>query len=246
MIEKDFDIRLEQFKKLLDRAKGYNTITNFLDSCNVDPVYIGRLFTRKTFNFPDEESLKTMATKSQNRVTYNELMRVCGHTLNSFKPKSTIEYRRGDIFWINLGEGIGSEQAGRRPCVVIQNETGNKFSPLLQIASITTKIKNPSFSLHVILNQEDGLREESMVLMEQQRSIDKLRVEGYIGHVTAEKMRKIDKAYKISGGVFNIFDEIEYDSKVAESINRINREEKLSLLVGLKNFISNQVFSTVQ
>ena len=241
----DFDIRLEQFKKLLDRAKGYNTITNFLDSCNVDPVYIGRLFTKKTFNFPDEESLKTIATKSNNKVSHSELMRVCGHTLSSLKPKSTIEYHRGDIFYIDLGEGVGSEQAGKRPCVVIQNDTGNKYSPTIIIAPVTKQIKGLPL-LHVSVGQEEGLSETSIVLLEQIRTVDKLRVKGYIGHVTDNNMDKINKAYKISGGVYGIFDEIDCDFKTRESMNRIDRSEKLSLLVGLKNFISNQVFSTVQ
>ena len=111
-------------------------------------------------------------------------------------------YQRGDIYYADLGKGIGSEQAGYRPVVIIQNNTGNRFSPTVIVASITsrtaTKAKLPT---HVFIDKTSGLEQPSIVLLEQLRTIDKRRLETYIGHLEEQHIRRLNRALAVSVGL---------------------------------------------
>lgn len=110
------------------------------------------------------------------------------------------EIRRGDIFYANLDPVIGSEQGGIRPVLVIQNNTGNEYSPTVIVAAITSKPKT-KLPTHVSLKNRKGLEKNSVVLLEQIRTIDKIRLENYVGTVDRFQMRKIDEALRRSTGV---------------------------------------------
>ena len=87
---------------------------------------------------------------------------------------------RGDMFYANLGRGIGSEQKGYRPVLVIQNDVGNKFSPTVIVASITSRVGiKAKLPTHYFINTEDGLQAPSIILLEQIRTIDKKRLDSY-------------------------------------------------------------------
>ncbi len=105
-------------------------------------------------------------------------------------------YRRGDIYYVNLDPVLGSEQGGSRPAVVIQNNTGNRYSPTLIVAMITTKTVKELPTHYLFRNS--ALDEMSIVLLEQVRTIDKSRVRGYLGKATEKEMTGIDKALRIS------------------------------------------------
>lgn len=111
--------------------------------------------------------------------------------------------KRGDMFRA-VFDGVGSEQAGERPFIIIQNNLGNKYSPTLVVALITTKVKR-DMPTHVKLTKEFGLLEDSVVMLEQIRTIDRARIIGdsYIGRVDRETMKKIDEAMKISVALEN-------------------------------------------
>ena len=108
-------------------------------------------------------------------------------------------YQRGDIYYADLGKGIGSEQAGYRPVVIIQNNTGNRFSPTVIVASITsrtaTKAKLPT---HVYIDETSGLGRPSIVLLEQLRTIDKRRLERHAGKLADTIMPALNRALAIS------------------------------------------------
>ena len=108
-------------------------------------------------------------------------------------------YQRGDIYYADLGEGIGSEQAGYRPVVIIQNNTGNKFSPTVIVAPMTsrtaTKAKLPT---HVYIDETSGLGQPSIVLLEQLRTIDKRRLERHAGKLADTIMPALNRALAIS------------------------------------------------
>lgn len=110
------------------------------------------------------------------------------------------EIRRGDIFYADLDPVIGSEQGGIRPVLVIQNNTGNEYSPTVIVAAITSKPKT-KLPTHVSLKNRKGLEKNSVVLLEQIRTIDKIRLENYVGTVDRFQMRKIDEALRRSTGV---------------------------------------------
>lgn len=108
-------------------------------------------------------------------------------------------YRRGDIYMADLSPVCGSEQGGVRPVIVIQNNTGNRHSPTLIVASITTKTKKKTKQpTHYLLKNNPALSVPSVVLLEQIRTIDKQRVERYLGKATRKEMFGINAALIIS------------------------------------------------
>ena len=116
--------------------------------------------------------------------------------------KDTWLYRRGDIYLVNLGEHFGSEQGGCRPVLLIQNNVGNHYAPTLIVAPITSRhFKKAKQPTHVALVGVDNLTSPSVVLMEQILTVDKSRVIKYIGKISDEQMRSIDKAIKVSLGL---------------------------------------------
>ncbi len=108
------------------------------------------------------------------------------------------EIKRGDIYYANFGNCIGSEHTGRKLCLIIQNDIGNFYSPTTIIAMISSKIKKNKIPTHVNLGKNFGLVKESICLCEQIRTIDKVRLGEYIGSCSSEMMDKINKAIKIS------------------------------------------------
>ncbi|NLC03123.1 MAG: type II toxin-antitoxin system PemK/MazF family toxin [Tissierellia bacterium] len=110
--------------------------------------------------------------------------------------------RRGDVFYADLSPVIGSEQGGVRPVLVVQNDIGNKYSPTIIIAAITSQINKAKLPTHVeITAPEYGLPKDSVVLLEQIRTIDKKRLREKIGRFNDEMMRSVDDALKISVGL---------------------------------------------
>lgn len=109
--------------------------------------------------------------------------------------------RRGDVFWVNLNPTQGSEQAGHRPVLVIQNDVGNQVAPTTIIAPITTKSFSKQYPTNVHLHKEtSGLKTDSTILLSQIRTIDKQRLEKKIGHLSPSIMAKVEQAIKISLG----------------------------------------------
>ena len=111
-------------------------------------------------------------------------------------------YSRGDIYYANMEPHVGSEQGGERPVVVLQNDMGNKHSPTLIIATLTSKVdKKLNLPTHVLLDQNPGLKVPSIVQLEQIFTIDKRRVQRFAGQTSSEEMERIETALKISLGM---------------------------------------------
>lgn len=109
---------------------------------------------------------------------------------------------RGDIYYADLGKVEGSEQGGVRPVIVIQNNVGNRYSPTVIIAAITSQLNKAKLPTHLEINKAlCDLDKESIILFEQIRTIDKSRLRDYIGSVPTELTSKIDTALIISLGI---------------------------------------------
>jgi mRNA interferase MazF len=107
--------------------------------------------------------------------------------------------RRGDIFYANLNPVIGSEQGGLRPVLILQNDIGNTYSPTTIVAAITSRIKRAKLPTHIELKSNRyQLEKDSVVLLEQLRTIDKQRLKERIGHLDEETMAKVNTALEIS------------------------------------------------
>lgn len=116
-----------------------------------------------------------------------------------------MEIRRGDIFYADLSPVIGSEQGGTRPVLVIQNDIGNKYSPTVIVSPITSQIDKARLPIHVELKANRyGLEKDSVVLLEQIRTIDKKRLMEKIAHLDGEIMARVDEALMISLGLREI------------------------------------------
>ncbi|MGB9781151.1 MAG: type II toxin-antitoxin system PemK/MazF family toxin [Caldanaerobacter sp.] len=112
--------------------------------------------------------------------------------------------KRGDLFYADLSPVIGSEQGGVRPVLIIQNDIGNKYSPTVIVAAITSQINKAKLPTHVEINgSEYGLQKDSVILLEQIRTIDKKRLREKIGHLDPEMMEKVNEALQISLGLID-------------------------------------------
>lgn len=110
--------------------------------------------------------------------------------------------KRGDIFYADLSPVIGSEQGGTRPVLVVQNDVGNKFSPTVIIAAITSQINKAKLPTHIEIKAHDvGLLKDSVILLEQVRTIDKKRLREKIGRLDDEQLSAVDEALGISFGI---------------------------------------------
>ena len=107
--------------------------------------------------------------------------------------------RRGDIFYADLSPVVGSEQGGIRPVLIIQNNVGNRHSPTVICAAITSKMNKAKMPTHIEISTRDyNIVKNSVILLEQIRTIDKQRLKEYVCHIDSGMMRKIDQAIRIS------------------------------------------------
>jgi mRNA interferase MazF len=114
----------------------------------------------------------------------------------------TATMKRGDIFYADLSPVVGSEQGGIRPVIIIQNDVGNKYSPTVIVAAITSQINKAKLPTHVEISAvEYGLNKDSVALLEQIRTIDKKRIKEKIGHMTETDMKKVESALLVSLGL---------------------------------------------
>ena len=112
--------------------------------------------------------------------------------------------KRGDIFYADLSPVVGSEQGGVRPVLIVQNDTGNRHSPTVIAAAITSQTGKARLPTHIELSANTyGLPKESVVLLEQIRVLDKSRLGEYIGHLEAGRMKDVEYAMAVSLGLFD-------------------------------------------
>lgn len=110
--------------------------------------------------------------------------------------------KRGDIYYADLSPVIGSEQGGVRPVLIVQNDIGNRYSPTVIIAAITSQINKAKLPTHIeIVATDYGLPKDSVVLLEQIRTIDKRRLDEKVGHLDDDMMDKVNEALLISLGL---------------------------------------------
>ena len=111
-------------------------------------------------------------------------------------------FRRGEIYFADLDPHYGSEQGGKRPVIVIQNNTGNKFAPTVIVAAVTSKVsKKPNQPTHVLIEKNPAFSRPSVVLLEQIRTLDKHRLRERAGQITPEDQRRVNQALDVSLGL---------------------------------------------
>ncbi len=107
--------------------------------------------------------------------------------------------RRGDIYYADLRPVVGSEQGGVRPVLVVQNDTGNRHSPTVIVAAITSKMNKAKLPTHVELSaRQCQIVRDSVILLEQLRTIDKQRLKDKVCHLDAQILARVDEALRVS------------------------------------------------
>ncbi len=110
--------------------------------------------------------------------------------------------KRGDIFYADLSPVVGSEQGGLRPVLIIQNDVGNKYSPTVIAAAITSKLGKSKMPTHIdVYADKFGLAKDSVILLEQIRTIDKKRLKEKMGHLDTGVMQQVNDALSVSFGL---------------------------------------------
>ena len=111
--------------------------------------------------------------------------------------------KRGDIYYADLSPVVGSEQGGVRPVLIIQNDTGNRYSPTVIAAAITSQTGKAKLPTHIDLpvDHSCGLSRDSVVLLEQIRTLDKKRLREHMGRLDEEQMQRVDAAIAVSFGL---------------------------------------------
>ncbi len=116
-----------------------------------------------------------------------------------------MQIRRGDIYYADLSPVVGSEQGGTRPVLIIQNDIGNQYSPTTIIAAITSHIEKPKLPTHVAMQASaGGLEKNSVILLEQIRTIDKSRLMEKVTSLDSEMMARVNQAVEISLGILDL------------------------------------------
>ena len=117
----------------------------------------------------------------------------------NFRSVNNVIVKRGDLFYADLSPVVGSEQGGIRPVLVVQNDVGNKYSPTVIAAAVTSQINKAKMPTHIEISAETyGLVKDSVILMEQIRTIDKKRLKEKIGHADEELMQRVNRALSVS------------------------------------------------
>jgi len=110
--------------------------------------------------------------------------------------------KRGDIYYADLSPVVGSEQGGLRPVLIVQNDVGNKYSPTVIAAAITSRMGKTKLPTHIdVVGQDAGLSRDSVILLEQIRTLDKKRLKEKMGHLDEATMTSVNSAIEVSFGL---------------------------------------------
>ena len=130
------------------------------------------------------------------------LSKISAEKTKDFLGEFKMNIRRGDIYYADLSPVVGSEQGGLRPVLIVQNDVGNRYSPTVIAAAITSKMGKAKLPTHIdVEGAEAGLAKDSVILLEQVRTIDKKRLKEKMGHLDEGTMYQVNNAIQVSFGL---------------------------------------------
>lgn len=179
-------------KKLLEvikRLQGTKTIEEFAMGCYIHPVKLKNILLEKTKDKLSPEEIMRIWDNYEYKFSLNELLQIFDYN------NRTDIIVRGEIYWVDFGNGKGSLQKNIRPAVIVSNDKNNKFSPTVNVAPITSanKTKIPS---HVTI-EGCGLEKISTILTEQTRTVNKTDLKGFIGYCDIDTLKNLNNAINI-------------------------------------------------
>ena len=176
--------RIESLERRIQEAEAAE-VNEMVRTAKVTPEQLAALLRQSATSTPTPAALSAVGATFNKEESDNE------------DGESTLKFQRGDIYFIRLDSSTGSEQSGTRPAVILQNDVGNTCSPTLIVATLTSKTEKKATQPTHCLVEPEGL-EPSIVQAEQIFTIDKSRVQNFVGHLTPEEMSRVDDAVKIS------------------------------------------------
>jgi mRNA interferase MazF len=210
---------LTRLSEALRIAIGNRSVEQFAQMVFAEPKVIASiLYTKGTI--PDRELCRRIAARSEGRITHTYLYELCGYSEKDTEENRDWavwkKFKRGQIYYVDLGYNLDYEQCGVRPCVVIQNDVGNQKGGIVQIAPLTSKTKN-NLPTHVYLSAGQGLTKDSIIMVEQARCISKRRFfyNGFPSKITElneAKLKELNNAILFEFGIedLDFSDEVAY------------------------------------
>lgn len=251
---KDFKVQRRELATAFKLAKGYRNVSQFTRDCGmVDAGYIADILDEKISVLPDRRIFRNIEKASERRITYSHLCQICGYpeydvndTWASFTPE------RGSIYMVDLGfTNLDCEQNGIRPCLIISNNTGNEKSSILTIAVVTSKVKR-KLPCHVSITTDEGIRRDSIICLEQMRTITKRRLfyskaPIKVLDLSEEKVFEVNTAIEKQLGLIDVMfnDNVAFElvEKIKILENNIKVKQSRDLIgvlndtyIGLKNY----------
>ena len=240
---KKFITTRKELANTFKTAIGNRSISAFVKECGmVDPSIIANIVNEKISVLPERRLFRVIEKASQRRVTYSYLCQICGYpeydcddSWDKFYPE------RGSVYWVDLGySNLDSEQNGIRPCLIISNNTGNKNSSTLIVAVITGQIKK-ELLCHVKLTVDDGMRQNSIICLEQIRTVSKRRlfynrIPIKVLDLSDEKIFEVNTALEKQFGLIDCLFNNEVAFELIEQIKNIEQNKKVkksSILNGM-------------
>ena len=217
----DVKTKKKNLKEIINNCKGYRTINEFLRDSSIESMSFLHVLDDKNEFFELTKITIQKILVNADRNLNKDIIKYELTSLIDDKNKG-LEIQRGQIYWVDFGSNtIGTEQGGVRPALIIQNDRGNTNSPAVVAIAITSKLKSMHLPVHVVIDDLEscGLTENSMVLTEQVKTIDKSRVVGYIGECPHFLMKKIEKAIKIEFDILNPVNIIEFVEEFSTKFN---------------------------
>lgn len=246
---KDFLVVRKELSNALRTAIGYRSIAEFTSECKmVDSTLIADILNEKINVLPDRRLFRNIEKASQKRVTYSYLCQICGYpeydceddTWNNYYPQ------RGSIYMVDLGfSNMDSEQNGIRPCLIISNDIGNEKSSIITVVPLTTKNKRP-MPTHVRITTNDGLRQNSLVCLEQVRTVSKRRLfynraPIKLLDLPEEKIFEVNVAIEKAFGLIDCLFNDEIAFKLVEQIKALEQNKKIKQSKGLLDILDDKI-----
>lgn len=229
----------KQLQNIINECKGWKTTNEFLRLASINPIDFQMNLDLRNDSFKlDKITIQKIITNIDKNINKVKIEQQLFELADITADNRKLEITRGQIYWVDFGNGIGSEQQNIRPALVIQNNIGNKFSPTIVVVAITSKITKANLPTHVIVEkfEELGLSDLSIVLTEQVRTVDKKRVTGYIGECPYYLMKKIEKAIKIEIDLYKEVDITNFVELFSEKYG-FQKKFKIALANEMKKYL---------
>jgi mRNA interferase MazF len=243
----------EELANALRIAIGHRSVLQFVRDCRMtDPSIVSNILKKQISVLPEREFLRVIERASQGRVTYSYLCQICEYTKydpNEDRTWASYYPERGCIYMVDFGfNNMDSEQEGIRPALIISNNMGNKHSSLISVAPLTSKNKKP-LPTHVNLTRNDGMQRDSIICLEQTKTITKRKL-FYNGtpikvlKLSDEKIWEVNIAIEKQFGIIDLLFNQDHALELVEQINTLKNikvKQQSRSLVGILNDKINEL-----